>query len=77
MPEGCGEQGKMEKIGCKIICGAPSTLVVKGLMMMMMVMMMVMIMMIMMMIKAQTGNEWSSIVPKSSQARKKSQNHHF
>ena len=25
----------MEKIGCKIICGAPTTLVVKGLMMMM------------------------------------------
>ena len=26
----------MEKTGCKIICGAPMTLVVKGLMMMMM-----------------------------------------
>ena len=26
----------MEKIGCKIICGAPMTLPVKGLMMMMM-----------------------------------------
>ena len=26
----------MEKTGCKIICGAPTTLVVKGLMMMMM-----------------------------------------
>ena len=34
--EGSGEQGKMEKTGCKIICGAPTTLVVKGLMMMMM-----------------------------------------
>ena len=33
--EGSGEQGKMEKTGCKIICGAPSTLTVKGLMMMM------------------------------------------
>ena len=31
--EGCGEQGKMEKTGCKIICGAPKTLAVKGLMM--------------------------------------------
>ena len=36
VPEGCGEQGKMEKTGCKIICGAPTTLAVKGLMMMMM-----------------------------------------
>ena len=27
---------KMEKTGCKIICGAPTTLVVKALMMMMM-----------------------------------------
>ena len=35
VPEGSGEQGKMEKTGCKIICGAPSTLAVKGLMMMM------------------------------------------
>ena len=36
VPEGSGEQGKMEKTGCKIICGVPTTLVVKGLMMMMM-----------------------------------------
>ena len=28
--EGSGEQGKMEKTGCKIICGAPTTLAVKG-----------------------------------------------
>ena len=34
VPEGTGEQGKMEKTGCKIICGAPTTLAVKGLMMM-------------------------------------------
>ena len=34
--EGSGEQGKMEKTGCKIICGAPTTLAVKGLMKMMM-----------------------------------------
>ena len=27
----------MEKTGCKIICGAPTTLAVKGLMMMMMI----------------------------------------
>ena len=40
VPEGSGEQGKMEKTGCKIICGAPMTLAVKGLMMMMMMMMM-------------------------------------
>ena len=37
VPEGSGEQGKMEKTGCKkIICGAQTTLEVKGLMMMMM-----------------------------------------
>ena len=35
VPEGSGEQGKMEKTGWKIICGAPTTLAVKGLMMMM------------------------------------------
>ena len=33
--EGSGEQRKMEKTGCEIICGAPTTLAVKGLMMMM------------------------------------------
>ena len=38
VPEGSGEQGKMEKTGCKIICGATTTLAVKGLMMMMMMM---------------------------------------
>ena len=26
VPEGSGEQGKMEKTGCKIICGAPTRL---------------------------------------------------
>ena len=36
VPKGSGEQGKMEETGCKIICGAPPTLAVKGLMMMMM-----------------------------------------
>ena len=36
VPEGSGEQGKMQKTGCKIICGAPTTLAVKGLMMIMM-----------------------------------------
>ena len=35
-PRGQWRTGKMEKIGCKIICGAPTTLTVKGLMMMMM-----------------------------------------
>ena len=35
VPEGSGEQGKMVNTGCKIICGAPTTLAVKGLMMMM------------------------------------------
>ena len=32
VPEGSGEQGKIEKTGCKIIFGAPTTLAVKGLM---------------------------------------------
>ena len=35
VPEGSGEQGKMEKTGCKIICGASTTLAVKGLLMLM------------------------------------------
>ena len=30
VPEGSGEQGKMEDTGCEIICGAPTTLAVKG-----------------------------------------------
>ena len=34
--EGSGEQGEMEKTGCKIICGAPTTLAVKGFVVMMM-----------------------------------------
>ena len=36
VPEGSGEQRQMEETGCEIICGAPTTLTVKGLMMMMM-----------------------------------------
>ena len=35
VPEGSGEHGKLEKPGCKIICGALTALAVKGLMMMM------------------------------------------
>ena len=34
--EGSGEQGKIENSGCKIICGAPTTLSVKVMMMMIM-----------------------------------------
>ena len=30
VPEGSGEQGKLEKTGCEIICGAPTTHVAKG-----------------------------------------------
>ena len=30
VPEGSGEQGKMEETGCEIICSAPMTLAVKG-----------------------------------------------
>ena len=29
VPEGSGEQRKMEETGCEIICGAPTTLAVK------------------------------------------------
>ena len=38
VPEDSREQRKMEKTGCKIICGAPMTLTVKGLVMVMMMM---------------------------------------
>ena len=38
VPEGSGEHRKKEETGCRIICGAPTTLAVKGLMMMMMTM---------------------------------------
>ena len=30
VPEGSGEQGRMEETGCEIICGAPTILAVKG-----------------------------------------------
>ena len=43
VPDGSGVQGKIDKTGCKIICGAPTTLAVKRFMMMMMMIMMVMI----------------------------------
>ena len=36
VPEGSGEQRKMEETGCEIICSAPTTLAVKGQMIMMM-----------------------------------------
>ena len=32
VPEGSGERGKIEESGCESICGAPTTLAVKGLM---------------------------------------------
>ena len=38
VPEGSGEQTKMEETCCEIICGAPTTLAVTGLMVMMMMM---------------------------------------
>ena len=41
--EGSGGQGKFEKTGCQIICGAPTTLAVKGLMIIMMMMMMMLL----------------------------------
>ena len=30
VPEGSGEQKKMKETGCEVICGAPTTPVVKG-----------------------------------------------
>ena len=36
VPEGSGEQGKMEETGCEIICDAPTPFAFEGLMMMMM-----------------------------------------
>ena len=36
VPEGSGERRKIEEVGREIICGAPATLMVKGLMMIMM-----------------------------------------
>ena len=30
VPEGSGEQGKMEETGCEVICSASTTLAVKG-----------------------------------------------
>ena len=38
VPEGSGEQGKMQETGYEIICGAPTTFVVKGKMMRMVMM---------------------------------------
>ena len=35
VPEGRGERAKMEETGCEIICGAPTTLMVNGLLIMM------------------------------------------
>ena len=37
VPEGSGEQGKMENTGCEIIFGAPVTLAVKELIMLMII----------------------------------------
>ena len=34
VPEGSGEQGKMEETGCEIICGTPTTFAVNAQMMM-------------------------------------------
>ena len=42
VPEGSGEQGEMKELGCEIICGAATTLAIKGLMMMIMMIIMMM-----------------------------------
>ena len=44
VPVGSGEQRKMEETDCEIVCGAPTTLAVKGQMVMTMMMMMMMMM---------------------------------
>ena len=44
VPEGSGEQGNMEITGCEIICRAPTTLAVKGLMMMMIIIIIIIMM---------------------------------
>ena len=49
VPEGSREQWKMEETACKIICGALTTVAVKGQTMMMMMTMMMVTMMTMMM----------------------------
>ena len=36
VPEGTGEQRRMEEAGCEIICGVPTTLAVQGLILMVM-----------------------------------------
>ena len=61
--EGGGEQRKTEKTGREIICGAPTTLAVKGLMMMMMTMMM---MMMILMMKHKYNNKVKPTVPKTT-----------
>ena len=45
VPEGSGEQKRMEETACEIISGAPTTLAVKGLMMLMLMLMLMMMMM--------------------------------
>ena len=57
VPEGSGEQGKMEETGCEIICSAPTTLAVKEWLMMMIMVMMMMMMMVMMTVRPFTAAE--------------------
>ena len=52
VPEGSGEQKKMDETGCEIICDAPTTLAAKR-------QMTVMMMMMMMMMKPGTVIPWS------------------
>ena len=67
VPEGSGEQGKMKKTGCKIICGAQTTLMVKGLMMIMMMMMIVFVSAHLCVCVRALGNRenWRKLVAKS------------
>ena len=62
VPEGSAEQKKMEKSGCEIICGAPTTLAVKGLMMMMMMMMMTTTMTMERFVTVRCGLAWQYIL---------------
>ena len=63
LTEGSVKQEKMKKTGFKIICGAPTTLAVKGLMTMMMMMMMIKVLLI----GLHSGRETPACISKQSE----------
>ena len=66
LTEGSVKQEKIKKTGCKIICGAPTTLAVKGLMTMMMMMMMMMMIKVLW-IGLHSGRETPACISKQSE----------